>query len=550
MDVSTALLLTLAVVYSTIVYILTRQRRFPSFPGPIGYPIIGTILPQENTYVKMMEYSKQYGPVYALRVLSTRVLSAARELLEVRSGIYSNRLAPKMIEMIGLDDGIIFQPQPSRLREGRKLLASGLQPRELEAFRPVIQAAVVRFLSLLLKEPKDFLSHLHRSRTRLPTAVSLEIAYGYTAASGKDDPFATRMKSFVKGFDKAAAVSVNEGFAVNWLPFLSYLPSWLPGLTFKRVARTWKKELLDTLREGFDRVKDEVARGVAKPSVLSCALEDGSSGYTEDVMLKSLPELFTGENLMSRLFTTSIQLMTYGGIAGGSETSISAMSTFFLAMTLNSEVQFRAQEELDRVIGSGRLPTYGDRDGLPYVMAVMTEVLRWHTPLPCVYRTSTKDDVYEGCFVAKGSTLLVNLWAMFHDEARFTEPGKFKPERWLGGCKPSDERDVDPLELAFGFGRRVCPGKYMAQELLFNVIASTLAVFNIRKAKDDNGNEITPSVIYSNGSMPYVALRSKLVDSAEKLDGIYHPHSAPLPFQCEVVPRSQQAVSLVDDAWN
>ena len=57
--------------------------------------------------------------------------------------------------------------------------------------------------------------------------------------------------------------------------------------------------------------------------------------------------------------------------------TVGALSTFFFAMTLYPDVQRRAQEEIDRVIGSGRLPTLVDRGKLPYISALQSEVYRW-----------------------------------------------------------------------------------------------------------------------------------------------------------------------------
>lgn len=51
-------------------------------------------------------------------------------------------------------------------------------------------------------------------------------------------------------------------------------------------------------------------------------------------------------------------------------------------MTLHPEVMRKAQEEIDRVVGRDRLPTYADRPHLPYVNALVSEVHRWHTVVP------------------------------------------------------------------------------------------------------------------------------------------------------------------------
>ena len=63
------------------------------------------------------------------------------------------------------------------------------------------------------------------------------------------------------------------------------------------------------------------------------------------------------------------------------------------------------------MVGSDRLPTFADRDALPYVNAIVKELLRWHSTVPLgVARCSVTDDNYDGYFIPAGSTILINLW--------------------------------------------------------------------------------------------------------------------------------------------
>jgi cytochrome P450 len=66
----------------------------------------------------------------------------------------------------------------------------------------------------------------------------------------------------------------------------------------------------------------------------------------------------------------------------GADTTVAAVTSFFLAMVVYPEVQHRAQAELDAVVGRDRLPAFSDREHLPYVKAVMSECLRWLPVLP------------------------------------------------------------------------------------------------------------------------------------------------------------------------
>jgi len=58
------------------------------------------------------------------------------------------------------------------------------------------------------------------------------------------------------------------------------------------------------------------------------------------------------------------------------------MNAFFLALTLHPEVVKKAQAEIDTIVGNERLPNFDDRPRLPYINALILEVLRWHTVVP------------------------------------------------------------------------------------------------------------------------------------------------------------------------
>ena len=87
------------------------------------------------------------------------------------------------------------------------------------------------------------------------------------------------------------------------------------------------------------------------------------------------------------------------------------LSTFVLLMMLHPDVQRQAQEELDRVIGGDRLPDFQDHNSLPYLHALLREVLRWHivTPIALPHRT-VADDEYNGYFIPAGTVVIANVW--------------------------------------------------------------------------------------------------------------------------------------------
>ena len=88
-----------------------------------------------------------------------------------------------------------------------------------------------------------------------------------------------------------------------------------------------------------------------------------------------------------------------------------AMQALFLAMAMYPNAQKKAQEELDRVVGKDRLPDFQDQDSLPYINALIMELLRWHPVAPVgVPHRSLAADVYNGWYIPAGTTVVVNLW--------------------------------------------------------------------------------------------------------------------------------------------
>lgn len=100
---------------------------------------------------------------------------------------------------------------------------------------------------------------------------------------------------------------------------------------------------------------------------------------------------------------------------------MSTLSTLVLALTAHPDVLIRAQAELDQVVGRARWPVFADYDKLPYVVALIREVCRWRPVAPLsVPHASTKDDVYDGWFIPKGTTVISAIWYHKSVSTRFT----------------------------------------------------------------------------------------------------------------------------------
>lgn len=184
-------------------------------------------------------------------------------------------------------------------------------------------------------------------------------------------------------------------------------------------------------------------------------------------------------------------------------------------MILNPEVQAKAQAEIDKVIGPNRLPELDDKKNLPYVRGVATETARRGPPVPiCELFSRSKillyiqlalgtphalaqDDVYDGHVLPKGTWVMGNVWHMLHDPKSYPDPLTFNPERYNG-----DDTEMEKVwGPNFGFGRRLCPGRYFAENSIFLAVVTMLATCDIKCGLDANGNEVRPLVEYTGGSI-------------------------------------------------
>lgn len=171
----------------------------------------------------------------------------------------------------------------------------------------------------------------------------------------------------------------------------------------------------------------------------------------------------------------AIKLASIGIYNGDSETTASILRGFFLAMTLNPTVFRRAQDEIDAVVGTQRLSSILDRADLPYVNALILELFRWNVVvLNGIPHKTSQDDIQSGYFIPKGSIILPNIHFMMNDPRVYKQPERFMPERFLG-----ESPEKDPRIMAFGFGRRICPGRLLADETVFITCAMSIAVFDI-----------------------------------------------------------------------
>lgn len=147
-------------------------------------------------------------------------------------------------------------------------------------------------------------------------------------------------------------------------------------------------------------------------------------------------------------------------------------------MVLHPDVQSTVHDELDKVVGRSRAVNESDISELVYLAAVVKEVLRLHPPGPLLSwaRLAITDTTIDGYHVPKGTTAMVNMWAISRDPEVWVDPLEFKPDRFVArdGEMEFSVFGSDLRLAPFGSGRRTCPGKALGLTTVTYWVASLL----------------------------------------------------------------------------
>ncbi|KAF9894332.1 hypothetical protein FE257_007835 [Aspergillus nanangensis] len=441
-------LVSFLLVSMMVVMLKKANDHRPLPPGPRALPIIGNLhqIPTTNPWETYQKWHRTYGPIISFRLGSRLIISigsheVADELLNKRGHIYSSR--PPLIISGHLTKGLHMGINPAgpKWKNDRKILSQFLSMSESKNYCPMQDTESKQVVRDLLRSDA-FASHFDR----YAGGLMMSFLYGRRISSSSH-PDLCQILDISEKVDEA--VNQNQNRIVEAFPALDLLPEFLS--PWKQIGN----QAYSITTEIFERLFNQ-----GKTNARAWASQVQKVKGAESLPTSELAYLLGILN------------------QGGGETTAAVLRIFVLASLLHHGAVLEAQKELDRVVGQDRLPTFDDMLNLPYVNAFIHEVQRWHPLLPAgVPHATTQDDIYMGYHIPKGTTILPNHWTLDLDADSFDAPLSFQPTRWL--------ENPDLPTAAFGFGRRVCPGKYIAQNSLFIVISRVLWAYDICPAYKD-----------------------------------------------------------------
>ncbi|XP_004616452.2 steroid 17-alpha-hydroxylase/17,20 lyase [Sorex araneus] len=467
-------LLTLLMLSLTYFFWPKLKSRGAKYPKSLpSLPLVGSLpfLPRDaQQHLNFFNLQKKYGPIYSFRLGSKTTVMVghhqlAKEVLIKKGREFSGR--PRMTTLDILSDnqkGVAFADHGAHWQLHRRLVQAtftlfkdGSQKLEKTICREV------RLLcdSLATQDGKSL--NLYEPIFMAMTNVISECCFSLSYK--RRDPELQTIQIYNAGILEA----LSHNTIVDVFPGLKIFPN----KTLEKMKSCVKirNELLNKIFENYK----ETYTGDSTRNMLDILIQ----------AKMNLDNNNAASNQNSTLLSDEHILGTIGDIFGaGVETTVSTTQWLIAYLLHHPQLMKRIQEEIDQNVGFNRTPTIGDRHRLLLLEATIREVLRIRPVAPLLIPHKAIVDSSIGDYaVDKDTNIIINLWALHHDEKEWAQPDQFRPERFLDQTR-SHLINPSMSYLPFGAGPRSCLGELLARQEIFLTIAWMLQRFDLEVPDD------------------------------------------------------------------
>ncbi|XP_033081021.1 cytochrome P450 2C9-like isoform X1 [Trachypithecus francoisi] len=455
---------------------LWRQRsgRGKLPPGPTPLPVIGNILQIniKDVSKSLTNLSKVYGPVFTLyfglqRVVVLHGYEAVKEALIDLGEEFSGRGHIPLADRASRGFGIVFS-NGKRWKEIRRfslmtLRNFGMGKRSIEDRVQEEARCLVEDLRKTKGSPCDPTFILGCAPCNVICSIIFHKRFDY-----KDQQFLNLMEKLNENVKIGSTPWIQ--ICNNFPPFIDYLPG-AHNKLLKNIAFL-KSYILEKVKEHQESMDMNNPR-----DFIDCFL----------IKMEKEKHHQQSEFTIENLENTAVDLF-----GAGTETTSTTLRYALLLLLKHPEVTAKVQEEIERVIGRNRSPCMQDRSHMPYTDAVVHEVQRYIDLLPTnLPHAVTCDIKFRNYLIPKGTTILISLTSVLHDNKEFPNPEMFDPRHFLdegGNFKKSN------YFMPFSAGKRICVGEALARMELFLFLTSILQNFNLKSLVDPKDLDTTPVV--------------------------------------------------------
>ncbi|XP_066289712.1 cytochrome P450 2U1-like [Branchiostoma lanceolatum] len=439
--------------------VFKRPRNLPPYPAG-RVPVLGHLLALGRApHLKLTAWRRQYGDVFTVRLGMEDVVvlngyTTVKDALVDRSELFASRPTDYLLDAItGSGKDIIGARWGTGFRQRKRFATTVMRNLGMKVGRGSIEEKIREEADCLRNrvaenngQPFSIAHDVTVTVTNVICSMTFGKRYGY-----EDETFRELREAFV-----TLLVELGAGQIISVFPLLRFIPVVNRASTNVQEAcykvRNAISEEISRHREHLDR---ENPRDFLDFCLLELEQQEKVDGMTDGNVLYMALDLFIA----------------------GTDTTASTLLWSLLYMTLNPDIQDKAQQELDAVVGES-LPTLAHRSQLPYVNACLLEVMRIRTLVPLTGHTTTQEVKVQGYDIPEGTKVLMNLHSLHMDPAYWPDPDRFDPERFLD----AEGNVVNNPEsfMPFGRGRRVCLGEQLAKMELFLFFSTLLQSFTFK----------------------------------------------------------------------
>ncbi|KAL4230089.1 Cytochrome P450 2D6 [Mactra antiquata] len=448
-------------------------RPIPRHPG---LPLIGSALElnDRNSNKKFEEMTARYGEIFSLNMFGQNVVVLSSENM-IRKAFCSEQYAKHLNNKPRSFFGTYFRNNCESLA----FFANATDPL-YKRLKKVFMAALHSYGSGLQNIENKVVEELENVREKIDSFKGKEFGFDVIIKQSLTNIMSLVLigEAFPDDepeenlfWQKIAAITFfitpHTDSLLSLFPFLRFIP----GLKFQKAFRFGKNVDKIIAERFFYSTRN-------KPSIRH------NKGIVDYYLAEQTKQKLSGNEPF--LTDERIKTQLYETIDAGIVTSWSLLVNSMVVLLNHPEIQTKVQEELDRVVGGNRSPTFSDRSNCHYFMAFEKEVHRLITVAPRLVPHYCYDDiVFEGYFVPKGSMIVPNIWSVHHDEKLWGDPWIARPERFLdedGFLLPSEHIYCRSL-MPFGLGDRRCSGETFAKTRYFLFLSTLLQRYTFKFAE-------------------------------------------------------------------
>jgi cytochrome P450 len=490
----TEALVALIVAWSFIIFIYCNKRRRRLPPGPFPLPVIGNLhLLGKLPHQALTALSLKYGPLMSLRLGSSTlalVVSSgdiAEEFLKTHDRLFAGRHSSAATKYLTYNfSDVAFAPYGPYWRQMRKVcVLQLLSSRRIDSFKSIreeeVSAMILSIINSNSDHPRDDSRPVNISKTvsALTNAIICKMAFG-RKYSDEDVIGSTGFDSLIKEILLLAG-SFNIG---DYIPYLAWI-DYLRGL-HRRL-----KNVRDAQDQFLEKVIEEHELNAQKnPNVPRDLV---------DVLLAAS----ANQDMELQITRDNIKAVLSDMLVAGMETSSTSIEWAMSEALRNPPVLQKLQDELESIVGMGRMVRESDLPRLVYLQAVVKETFRLHPAGPFAIHVSVEDCTVLGYEIPRNTRIFFNLPAIGRNPKSWGgDAQSFKPERFLIETESGfiHKTDENCEWLPFGAGRRACPGQQLATLVVEFAVAQLLHCFNWRLPL--NGQELDMTEVFSGLTVP------------------------------------------------